>query len=127
MILRPPRSTRTDTLFPYTTLFRSFITAYRQGAQRVAVVTLAARDDMAALRLADLDEILGRHLQCSLDGLCPARYEVGVAGVGRRGRHQLRGQAPGHFGGDKEGQRSRGREGKGGAKQVARVECPISQ
>src|SRR3546814_21057700 len=26
MIRRPPRSTRTDTLFPYTTLFRSFIT-----------------------------------------------------------------------------------------------------
>src|SRR3546814_19098531 len=24
MILRPPRSTRTDTLFPYTTLFRSY-------------------------------------------------------------------------------------------------------
>src|SRR3546814_5988344 len=27
MIRRPPRSTRTDTLFPYTTLFRSFIFA----------------------------------------------------------------------------------------------------
>src|SRR3546814_1869593 len=27
MILRPPRSTRTDTLFPYTTLFRSLILA----------------------------------------------------------------------------------------------------
>src|SRR3546814_9326784 len=27
MIRRPPRSTRTDTLFPYTTLFRSFISA----------------------------------------------------------------------------------------------------
>src|SRR3546814_20829803 len=26
MIRRPPRSTRTDTLFPYTTLFRSFKT-----------------------------------------------------------------------------------------------------
>src|SRR3546814_6806776 len=25
MIRRPPRSTRTDTLFPYTTLFRSFL------------------------------------------------------------------------------------------------------
>src|SRR3546814_11980913 len=25
MILRPPRSTRTDTLFPYTTLFRSLV------------------------------------------------------------------------------------------------------
>src|SRR3546814_13341128 len=28
MIRRPPRSTRTDTLFPYTTLFRSFGLAY---------------------------------------------------------------------------------------------------
>src|SRR3546814_15440970 len=27
MTRRPPRSTRTDTLFPYTTLFRSFIDA----------------------------------------------------------------------------------------------------
>src|SRR3546814_3814340 len=27
MIRRPPRSTRTDTLFPYTTLFRSLISA----------------------------------------------------------------------------------------------------
>src|SRR3546814_10299363 len=26
MIRRPPRSTRTDTLFPYTTLFRSHVT-----------------------------------------------------------------------------------------------------
>src|SRR3546814_17835618 len=26
MIRRPPRSTRTDTLFPYTTLFRSWLT-----------------------------------------------------------------------------------------------------
>src|SRR3546814_20045086 len=33
MILRPPRSTRTDTLFPYTTLFRSIAEA---GAQRIA-------------------------------------------------------------------------------------------
>src|SRR3546814_3412381 len=29
MLRRPPRSTRTDTLFPYTTLFRSF----REGAE----------------------------------------------------------------------------------------------
>src|SRR3546814_11845897 len=37
MIRRPPRSTRTDTLFPYTTLFRSVIGAWyengRAGAQ----------------------------------------------------------------------------------------------
>src|SRR3546814_14427179 len=29
MIRRPPRSTRTDTLFPYTTLFRSFSKTFR--------------------------------------------------------------------------------------------------
>src|SRR3546814_10114226 len=32
MIRRPPRSTRTDTLFPYTTLFRSAQTSYPNGA-----------------------------------------------------------------------------------------------
>src|SRR3546814_16778899 len=31
MIRRPPRSTRTDTLFPYTTLFRSVEHADRRG------------------------------------------------------------------------------------------------
>src|SRR3546814_5461326 len=30
MIRRPPRSTRTDTLFPYTTLFRSIVAPRRQ-------------------------------------------------------------------------------------------------
>src|SRR3546814_4165324 len=34
MIRRPPRSTRTDTLFPYTTLFRSF-----RDPQLVSAVT----------------------------------------------------------------------------------------
>src|SRR3546814_8873476 len=29
---RPPRSTRTDTLFPYTTLFRSELFGYERGA-----------------------------------------------------------------------------------------------
>src|SRR3546814_14999198 len=32
MIRRPPRSTRTDTLFPYTTLFRSAVVADDEGA-----------------------------------------------------------------------------------------------
>src|SRR3546814_1150844 len=36
MIRRPPRSTRTDTLFPYTTLFRSQLTSWsaRVGSRR---------------------------------------------------------------------------------------------
>src|SRR3546814_6962361 len=38
MIRRPPRSTRTDTLFPYTTLFRSgvFFGAYRKNKMPAA-------------------------------------------------------------------------------------------
>src|SRR3546814_13739006 len=34
MIRRPPRSTRTDTLFPYTTLFRSHRTVQKPTAQQ---------------------------------------------------------------------------------------------
>src|SRR3546814_4659022 len=43
MIRRPPRSTRTDTLFPYTTLFRSARTARRNilRQRRLHPVTLA--------------------------------------------------------------------------------------
>src|SRR3546814_7025636 len=35
MILRPPSSTRTDTLFPYTTLFRSFLWVIARPARTV--------------------------------------------------------------------------------------------
>src|SRR3546814_16052115 len=37
MIRRPPRSTRTDTLFPYTTLFRSLLEIVRQRLEGVHV------------------------------------------------------------------------------------------
>src|SRR3546814_5581353 len=33
MIRRPPRSTRTDTLFPYTTLFRSLLACLTNASQ----------------------------------------------------------------------------------------------
>src|SRR3546814_8896477 len=36
MIRRPPRSTRTDTLFPYTTLFRSFSDGHRSDVRPFA-------------------------------------------------------------------------------------------
>src|SRR3546814_9704154 len=36
MIRRPPRSTRTDTLFPYTTLFRSVLRRDRRQARLFA-------------------------------------------------------------------------------------------
>src|SRR3546814_13590294 len=48
MIRRPPRSTRTDTLFPYTTLFRS-------EARPTAIVDVDARD-LGIGVLVDVDE-----------------------------------------------------------------------
>src|SRR3546814_8223880 len=42
MIRRPPRSTRTDTLFPYTTLFRSVLEAFRHHDLLIAPATPCA-------------------------------------------------------------------------------------
>src|SRR3546814_10659244 len=58
MIRRPPRSTRTDTLFPYTTLFRSI--GWHDVAQGIAVGVLACaphlgRQHQAAKEAARLD------------------------------------------------------------------------
>src|SRR3546814_3315913 len=63
MTRRPPRSTRTDTLFPYTTLFRSVIPREHEiaaaGKQlRFAVETPAvARTDRAAVRVGDQRQV----------------------------------------------------------------------
>src|SRR3546814_3540611 len=43
MIRRPPRPTRTDTLFPYTTLFRSSRPALARAGQRVRQMNPARR------------------------------------------------------------------------------------
>src|SRR3546814_3059623 len=53
MIRRPPRSTRTDTLFPYTTLFRSHV------QQQVALVDDA--DDLLAIHDRQLADIIQLH------------------------------------------------------------------
>src|SRR3546814_3331469 len=49
MIRRPPRSTRTDTLFPYTTLFRSLLGLRLAGPEARAIVAVEG-DAAAALR-----------------------------------------------------------------------------
>src|SRR3546814_15138980 len=64
MIRRPPRSTRTDTLFPYTTLFRS-------------------GDDLSAPRETEYGGQVAKHLACcpraaSHDN-APARADLVVA------------------------------------------------
>src|SRR3546814_1826860 len=55
MIRRPPRSTRTDTLFPYTTLFRSYINRWRRdprsGNWPPSAPVGANRPELACYRL----------------------------------------------------------------------------
>src|SRR3546814_14992778 len=52
MLRRPPRSTRTDTLFPYTTLFRSLRGALEEGDDRLLLGgERTARRDRPGLRV----------------------------------------------------------------------------
>src|SRR3546814_9101743 len=56
MIRRPPRSTRTDTLFPYTTLFRSAAVHFRSfpvGAEAYLSFNATLAAVLSALRRAD--------------------------------------------------------------------------
>src|SRR3546814_17081542 len=107
MILRPPRSTRTDTLFPYTTLFRSVVEILgvepaRVGADRQARIETRQRLpdgldlDAANARLAGILEIdraaRGERHEAGMqildvvleDGGIEAQREIGrAAGRGR--------------------------------------------
>src|SRR3546814_19304912 len=62
MIRRPPRSTRTDTLFPYTTLFRSRAAVALDGARHDAgkpqVQEVGGADDRPCRVGPDLDGAL---------------------------------------------------------------------
>src|SRR3546814_16290808 len=65
MIRLPPRSTRTDTLFPYTTLFRSagaVIAVENQNARRHAVPRAMTERAFGQLAAQRLDGGLGREL-----------------------------------------------------------------
>src|SRR3546814_9948078 len=54
MLRLPPRSTRTDTLFPYTTLFRSVLAADAERADLLA----ASENEADPERLGDIHERL---------------------------------------------------------------------
>src|SRR3546814_7407914 len=96
MIRRPPRSTRTDTLFPYTTLFRSRFPDAAKGRMQVAHHRRVAPDG------AGSDAVLRR------------QYPVDVAGPGIADQPEPRivGDAIGLFVGVEPHQRREGTDRK---------------
>src|SRR3546814_6109927 len=80
MIRRPPRSTRTDTLFPYTTLFRSIV-GERIEQRRATVLTLHqyAQFELGAQLFGDL-------AQCAMAGAQHERAATGGFDHRLRGR-----------------------------------------
>src|SRR3546814_21184072 len=83
MIRRPPRSTRTDTLFPYTTLFRS---ARDRGDARRGVPArrlAAGRDDRGA-RALDRPPRRSADMGLSRLGDDPAALQIGRASCRER-------------------------------------------
>src|SRR3546814_15590439 len=76
MIRRPPRSTRTDTLFPYTTLFRSARShadrVEQQCRREIAVIGSGDR-----LRIGEAQEQVGRELEADVGARQPVL--VGLA------------------------------------------------
>src|SRR3546814_19951195 len=67
MIRRPPRTTRTDTLFPYTTLFRSLGVDEYQRAEWIAA-TQQADQERQFLVVGDMHEFLAHTLGRNLIG-----------------------------------------------------------
>src|SRR3546814_16963765 len=57
MIRRPPRSTRTDTLLPYTTLFRSERDAMHHRIAVEPVIAPALRPIDGVVAIADIDAV----------------------------------------------------------------------
>src|SRR3546814_14210576 len=114
MIRRPPRSTRTDTLFPYTTLFRSADPSAARRPHRLRYPAAVA----AAAATGDVVERV--HHRPAVHGLAAAglRCRVLPARTGRRAAYAGGGACvehglPGLVAGGQGHGRARGRPGTG--------------
>src|SRR3546814_7553867 len=78
-IRRPPRSTRTDTLFPYTTLFRSG--RGRMGMERAADERLTREDMRSKPVVLSIDSRVQQAIEGEL-GAAMAKFQaIGAAGI----------------------------------------------
>src|SRR3546814_8300235 len=113
MIRRPPRSTRTDTLFPYTTLFRSQRLVYRRATLHHLTVhrQALAGPDAHEVSFGDLaDDNLDLASVAQDVGGLRLQVEQALDRLGRAGLHDER-QPLGEevIGGDHHGPREEGR------------------
>src|SRR3546814_5814736 len=83
MIRRPPRSTRPDTLFPYTTLFRSLLVEDIPHFLRRDLAALAVGDLLDRLRELDLQTTRQHQTVIGLHDVCDAA----LAGLRRSEEH----------------------------------------
>src|SRR3546814_20554752 len=89
MIRRPPRSTRTDTLFPYTTLFRSVREAF---GERVGVDDVR-RFDAVQDHVHDADHVGQRLLLLAVERAHLQRLVLRSAALGVFGAQKVEGFA----------------------------------
>src|SRR3546814_4312111 len=89
MIRRPPRSTRTDTLFPYTTLFRSGVTTHSAKPERLLPM---ARDP---IRERDGAPVRWLAYGITVPGRSGPRSAAGSTAADRRGERSVHAAAGG--------------------------------
>src|SRR3546814_14245703 len=99
MIRRPPISTRTDTLFPYTTLFRSHDGRRAPGLRRPSAIALRSVDAICVVIGIGRDRSIAILIPAVRHGAPissphgspgpPRSFENGETGRGCRGRFSL--------------------------------------
>src|SRR3546814_11782836 len=93
---RPPRFTRTDTLVPYTTLFRSELGfLLQQESQDDQTVAQGAGDD----RSGQPAELIGNHVVPSDAALLAIVFGIGAGMYGARRSDEPHSVRPGHLSG----------------------------
>src|SRR3546814_11978667 len=94
MIRRPPRSTRTDTLFPYTTLFRS--TTGNSDLSPEAFTVMTWHDATHSLHAPTVRRMMLRHVRSrplSCPGLVRGRPSIAPQYRGRRSEERRVGKS----------------------------------
>src|SRR3546814_18303697 len=91
MIRRPPRSTRTDTLFPYTTLFRSDEPQFATASPALKAEYCTACNNFVDICISSMKDPVSEALSCApptaLQRLTPAQMPELISLTSRSEEH----------------------------------------